>query len=639
MFLIRKLAGIIRGKATPFQLAMACILGAMIGFIPGFSQAPGLLLCLLLLLAILNANLLVSGLVAGLAYLIALVALPVTFQVGRFFLDGPTQPVFKAAINAPVLALFGFEHYVTTGGLALGLALGISLAVILVSVVMGYRKKMSGMEEGSEKYQKYTSKRWVRIVTWILLGSGKGRKSYAELMKKKVGLPVRVTGVILVGLLVALVFILQSFFSEPIVTALLKNGLEKANGATVDVGKADLSLKTGKLTIQNLALADAGKAEPNGRINTDLLRVATLDADIGGADLLRGRIALDNAVLAGTSHGDKRAIPGTLLRKPTPPPPPPPPTGNEKTLDEYLAEAKLWRERLQQVQQWLDWIDKQRPQEGVPTTHGQKAETLKERLEREARELGFKNVIASHLITGAPTLLVRNALVKDLTTPDAPGKYEVQAQNISTQPWLLDQPPRVTVKAAAGDFRADLTLGSSARVPAPNKVLVEFTGLNADKLMGQLASNVKVDGKPPVQGGTVDLKLDGGIGAGPDRWLDIPLLVTLKNCTVALPQAGPTKLDSLTLPIGLRGPLTSPAISFDDQKLADALVAAGKAELANRVRGEAQKAVDKASGEIEKKAGDLLKDKVPENLKDPLKGLIPGSKPKEDPKDKPAPKP
>ena len=39
MFLTRKIGKILRGNSTPFQLIMACILWAMLGFVPGFSGA------------------------------------------------------------------------------------------------------------------------------------------------------------------------------------------------------------------------------------------------------------------------------------------------------------------------------------------------------------------------------------------------------------------------------------------------------------------------------------------------------------------------------------------------------------------------------------------------------------------------
>ena len=65
MFGFRSIGKIIRGNATPLQLSMACVLGSMIGFVPGFVQGPGAIVVLLLLLVILNANLALAALVLG----------------------------------------------------------------------------------------------------------------------------------------------------------------------------------------------------------------------------------------------------------------------------------------------------------------------------------------------------------------------------------------------------------------------------------------------------------------------------------------------------------------------------------------------------------------------------------------------
>jgi hypothetical protein len=46
-------------------------------------------------------------------------------------LDGPTQGLFKALINAPVFALFGFDNYVATGALALGLVIGLARLLVV----------------------------------------------------------------------------------------------------------------------------------------------------------------------------------------------------------------------------------------------------------------------------------------------------------------------------------------------------------------------------------------------------------------------------------------------------------------------------------------------------------------------------
>jgi uncharacterized protein (DUF2062 family) len=72
MFLTRKIGKILRGNPTPFQLIMACVLGTLLGFVPGFSQAPGLLIALTFALIVIHANLVLAALVGILVKLVAL---------------------------------------------------------------------------------------------------------------------------------------------------------------------------------------------------------------------------------------------------------------------------------------------------------------------------------------------------------------------------------------------------------------------------------------------------------------------------------------------------------------------------------------------------------------------------------------
>ena len=121
--IVKKFVRILRGSATPAQIMLACVLGAALGFVPGFAQAPGLIAALVLSLVVLNANLTLALPMAAAAKVVSLLLMSVSFDLGRMLLDGPTQGLFKAAINAPVLALFGLEYYVTTGGLVLALVM------------------------------------------------------------------------------------------------------------------------------------------------------------------------------------------------------------------------------------------------------------------------------------------------------------------------------------------------------------------------------------------------------------------------------------------------------------------------------------------------------------------------------------
>ena len=178
-------------------LLAACVLGGVIGFVPGFSLAPGLMIALILLLIVINANLLAAILVGALGELASLAAAGVSFKIGGFLLDGPTQPIFKSMINAPVLAFFGFEYYTVTGGMVLGIVFGLLCGVVMLKSLSGFRKKMASIEEGSETYQRLQGKLWFRLMAFIFFGKGKGKKkSWDELQQKKIGLPVRPVGVV-----------------------------------------------------------------------------------------------------------------------------------------------------------------------------------------------------------------------------------------------------------------------------------------------------------------------------------------------------------------------------------------------------------------------------------------------------------
>lgn len=615
--LTRSIGSVLRGKATPAQLAMACILGSLLGFIPGYSngeaflRAPGLVLALVLLLIVLNANLALAVLVGGLAKLVSLVVMPVSFRVGIWALDGPLQGPLKAAINAPVLALFGLEYYATTGGLIVGLAFGAAAAVVVILAVNSFRRAMSRVEEGSERYQKYASKGWVKALAWILFGSGRGKASYADLLQKRVGNPIRPIGVVFALLLCGLVAVAWMFTKEEIVMASLQRGLERANGATVDLKSADLDLKAGRLTVTGLAMADPAALE------TDLFRAATLEADVSGRDLVRKRLTLDNVRAVDASIGEKRAVRGVIVG--APPPPAPAPQG-EKTIDDYIKQAKEWKERLAQVRRWLEEIDQRRKTEPRPGEPAESRETLKERLAREAAEKGYARVAASHLVEGAPTLLVKQLSVEGMKAKPLPGKTEpevldVRGENLSTQPWLVEGTPRISVKARSGALDADALLSGLSAKAGESRVQLALRGLSAD-VIGQA---LKFEGAAPIQGGTMDVSASGSLSG---TMIDLPLSVTLRDTTISVPQAGSAPVKELTLPIGVAGALDNPAIRFDQNAFADALAKAGANELAARARGEAEKAVNKVAGDALKKVEEKVGGEVKDKVKQGLEGLL-----------------
>jgi len=599
----RKLGKILRGTATPFQLFIACLLAGMIGFMPGLVQAPGLLVALTLLLVILNANLAVAGMTLLACKLLALILAPLSFQAGRFLIDGPTEGLWRTLINSPVLALFGFDYYLTSGGLVVGAVCGGLLGCILVKIVSGFRRKMASLEAGSERFKQFTSKGWVKFLTYILVGGSKGKKSYEEILTKTVGNPIRTLGVVFAVVTIALLLILQQFAAGPIVHMALQSGLERANGATVDLEECDLNLRDNRLTLKGLAMADPGA------LDTDLFRADALEADISGMNLLRKRLQLDRVEVSNGSHGEARAKPGQLIGKgPEPSPDPPPSQDPEvKTLDDYIKDAKKWKERLAQARDWLEKLSGPEEEDAAGGAEGERKETLSERLAREVREKGYANVRASHLIEGAPTFTINELVADKVRVAGMPeDTLNITATNLSTHPRLLGREPEVHIRSTSDTKGLDLGLGSLAVSGGSNTINFFYRGLPTDDVAGEL----ELGGDAPLKGGTIDLAASGSWIRSGGIQLNLPLTASLHHATLSLPGGGPTEIDNFTLPIAVTGLIDNPRVRITDKALQDALVKAGVDRAKAALTGEAKKAIDKELGDKAGEEGKKLLDSI-----------------------------
>lgn len=576
LFLIRKLGKLLRGKVTPFQIVVGCLLGAMLGFMPGFMQAPGLIVFLSFALLLINGNLILAGLVGLASKLVSLLLLPVSFAIGRVLLDGPTEGLFRRLINAPVTALFGFENYVTTGGLLLGGLIGLITGLLISRAITGFRTKMVGLNESSPRYQEMAGKKWVKIATFVFIGGGAKKPDYAALLEKKMGNPIRPLGVVLVALCFVFGFIAYQFFSSTIVTTVLRSGLEKTVGATVDLENADLDLKSGRMTLTGLAAAD-----PNA-LGTDLFRADKIEADVSGVNLLRKRLQLDRIVVTGATSGEKRKVPGRRTV-------PAPKTSNQvgvplpdtKSIDDYLKNAKVWKERLAQAKKWMDKISGPPAEE---STDG-KSESLEERLSRLAKEQGYASVTADHLIEGAPTLLISELQANKVTVSQLPGEsLDIVAHNLSTQPALAGGAPTIAITSASDNvaFKADFA-GISAS-GGDNALSFHYRGIPVDQVMSNLKST-----ETTLKGGTIDLAASGRYFASSGT-IDLPLEATLHDTTLSL-GGRDTHLSSFTLPIGLAGSLDNPRIKVDAKSLGNLALKAGtdalKEKAADKLKGKA----------------------------------------------------
>lgn len=585
LFLFRKIGALLRGKATPFQIMAGCMLGAMLGFMPGFSHAPGLIVVLSFALVLINANLLLAALVGLGAKLLSLLLLPVSFYAGRALLDGPTEGLFKALINAPVFALFGFESYVATGGLVVGGIIGLVAGILITRSITAFRTKMAGLSQNSPRYQELMGKTWMRFGTFVLAGGGLKDPDYAALLQKKTGNPIRPIGVVFVIVCVVFGVVAYQFFASQIVTTALRSGLEQANGATVDLANADLDLKSGRMTLTGLAVAD-----PNA-LDTDLLRAEKIEADVSGANLLRKRLQLDRVVVTDATSGETRRVPGRRISSAAEPAKPiqwP----DAKNIGDYIENAQIWRERLAQAKQWLDKIS------GPPdaksdesTTDGEAPaeEGLEARLRRLAESQGYASLTAAHLIEGAPTLLISEIQANKVTVAQLPGEVlNIVAHNLSTQPGLATGAPEITITSASDKVGFQAKFGGLSATTGDNILAFHYRGVPVDSVMKNLKSTATT-----LKGGTIDLAASGRYFTTTGE-VDLPLKATINNSTLSL-SGRDTKVSSFTLPIGLTGSLDNPRIKVDAKSLGDLALKAGTDALK-----------EKATEKLKEKAGGIF---------------------------------
>ncbi|MBL8732139.1 MAG: hypothetical protein JNN13_07195 [Planctomycetes bacterium] len=587
MLFTRKLGSILRGKATPLQVSLATTLGGLLGFVPGFflpgdlgggfAQAPGLILLLLCAALVLNANLGVFGLTTLLAKLLSFVLLPVSYWLGGVLLDGPLQGLFRGLVNGKVTAWFGLEYYATTGGLLLGLVFGVGSGWLLNRGLRLLRARMAEVEANSERYQKYANKGWVRFSTWLLLGKGKGKQTWRELSEsQKRGLPIRISGVIVAVVFLASIYTFQTFFSTPILTRNLKAGLEAVNGATVDLQAARLGLGDGNLSIEGLAIAD------KNALDRDLFAADKLVATIDTGELLRKRLVIAEIVASNARGNLERAERGVRITGTAPPPPPSPAPAGSKTIDDYVKDYELWRQRLEQAKQWIEKIA---GGDQAPAPQPTPEEIAAKKAAQEAA--GLARVVATHLLEATPRVVIKKLDIEGIRY-SLQGKVDaldLHAQNLSDAPSLLQDLLQVSLKSQSDS----LLLALTGRSATTNQLGLDFVlkQVPVDSVFGQL----RLAGAAPLQGGTMDLSLKALLDQvqGQGLSLDAPLQVALKDTMFQLAGATPTKVQSLLLPIGLRGPLANPAVSLDDRTLQKALLDAGQQELAGFVQGQAGK--------------------------------------------------
>ena len=575
--LTRKIGKLLRGKTTRFQILSATVLGALLATVPGFGQAPLLLLVLFFSLVMLNANLFISGLSFVLAKGVYWVALPLYFGVGIWLAEGPLKGLLTALVNAPVLAWFGLEYYVAVPALLGHGLLGVAGGIAISRTLVAFRGKMATLEAGSEAYQHFVGKRSVRLLAWLILGGIEGGQSWESLSGKKgPGLLIRPLGIAFVVALSVLGYVGVKVLDERIVTQYAREALERVNGATVDLEAVTVDPGLGRVTLRGLAMAD-----PEA-LNRNRFEADTLVAELSGLSLLARKAVVDRIEVSGARSGGARGLPGTLIRQALEPETPER-EPIDLPLEAYLQDVGKWRDRLGSLKRAYDQLAPYLKREAGPEESAVPgALNWREHLAERARQSGYAGVAAESLIAGSPRFWVRHLVVDPIRVEGHPHPFALQGRNLSSHPALLAERGRLSLVRSDGQMEVALELPSAAQ-PATSTVSLEQRQISVDFLRAETGD------KLPLSGGTLALRGEGKITAGV---IDLPLEVVFRD--TALTVAGRTvSLREASLEVRLYGPLDRPRLALPKESLKALLKESGKQQLEQLIQDKAGESLRK----------------------------------------------
>ncbi len=309
------------------------------------------------------------------------------------------------------------------------------------------------------------------------------------------------------------------------------------------------------------------------------------------------------------SNGLTRSIPGKLIGpKPEQQAIPEKSSDGEqqvKGLDDYLKDAKVWKQRLSQAKRWMDKLSGVATQENkekakeVMTTEKSSEKEFDAWLTQQIKTLGYNNIKATHLIQGAPTLQIEKLIADKVTTTVLDETLNIHGFNLSTEPHLVSSSPHITVKSSKNTLDLDLTMAGVSKNGGDNAIKLLLKNMDTNKVVSQLS-----DSKPILSGGSFNVALNGAIkNQGGGAYLNLPLNVTLHNSSLNISGQKPFPVKRFELPLTLRGPLDNPGIIVDQKGFKKAIKKAGKGVIKQRLKKELNKQIKGQGKKLLKKLG------------------------------------
>jgi len=610
---IRKILAIFRGSVSPVLIFISITLGFWFGLIPGFA---GIHVAVVVLVFLLNVHLGLFLLSAAIAKGLCFAAAPILYHIGMAVQDN-LSGLLNLLASVPIVGMTDFSRYSVAGALVVGPIIGAVAGLLMARSVIGFRRALLKFEEGSEKFKKWYSNRWVRIMDRLLVG--KRTKDAKALFTAKTKI-IRKAGVAIAVLILAGSAAAVILVKDNMARDYAAKTMTRANGAEVNLESLDLSVLSGAVSVGGLQVTDANSPENNQ------VAIDKIAADASIYDLLLGRLVMENVEVSNVRFDQKRAAPGEVVRADTTDEPAAfdpcqftVKASDIEKLDKYFKDAKALKEKLQKARKWLPKSEDQGETEAEP----------------EAEEVPHKYLdylLARAPVEASPRMMAKRIQIGKVLIPsNLFGNSDVLLQNISDSAATAKLPVTFAMKSNDTGAAVNLKFDYSSGDPTP-AVTGDFNDFDLSKLQSSLSNNSGLMFESGVASGkfngivtnqTIDLTIDLAVEnmkarAQGDDYLGMDPKIVSEALSV---------LNNLRTTIRVVGPITEPRLVFDIKGLQEALKNAALEAGKKRLQEEVDKQKEKLDEEIDKQIEKNLGDKAPDEIKDVIKksrGLLDG---------------
>jgi uncharacterized protein (TIGR03546 family) len=620
---VSKLLAVLRGNVAPPLIFVSVLLGVWTGMMPGWS---GLHTVLAVLVLVINVHIGLFILALGVGKAISLAAAPVLYHTG-VWVHGHLAGVLAGLSSIPIVGITDFNRLAVAGGLVLGPIVGAVCGIVLALCVFSFRRTMVKINEKSERFRKYYSKFWVRLLDRILIGK-RTKDVHSMFAKAKY---IRKAGVVLAVLVVGGFLAAAHFLQGTVVKGYAVQALTQANKAEADIDTLGISVLGGNVSVSGLQLTDPKNPQQNQ------LAVEKMEANASIYELLLGKLVIEKAELTQVRFNQLRQTPGKVLEqvvkeKPFDPNAYKVSVEDLAKLEKYVKDAKKLKEQLEKLRNWLP---ESKP--GGPADANQPAVAVEKAPEN------YLDYLSTRLQTPATPRMLAKLLLADKTEiPSALfGNSKIEVTNISDAPQAAKLPITMQIKSyvtsALLKVVADYSKGGTPEISGT------FEGLDLSKL-----KDLSQDAGLSFQSGQAAGTFNGTLTK---ENVDLTINLSLKNLQAQGTGKGVLGLGAeqtsqvmqvlkeLSTTIRVVGSPTDPRLVFDTKGLTkefqQALVQAGKERAIQEVNKQVQKQLDgKLGDKLPAGVKDALKQPSTKGLTDSIGGLL-GGKKKQEPKQEP----